>query len=182
MTRLFIALEIPEVIRERISALREEVIKEKLNLNWEPGDKIHLTIKFIGEVNDESVESISESLEFLEKHGKIKCKLTKFGFFFRYGVPQILWIGLWVDDILFNIVEQLNNELTKFDVPAEGRKFKPHLTLLRIKKRFPEEWVTKFNSFIMPEINFTSDKILLIKSELLSESSKYTVIKKFNLK
>jgi 2'-5' RNA ligase len=87
-----------------------------------------------------------------------------------------------VDGILFNIVEQLNNKLTEFNIPAESRKFKPHLTLLRIKKRFPEEWVTKFNSFIIPEINFTSDSILLIKSELLPESSKYTVIKKFKLK
>jgi 2'-5' RNA ligase len=182
MTRLFVALEIPEDIRKRISALKEEAIQEKISLKWEPDEKIHLTIKFIGEVNDESVESISESLDFLESYEKVKCKLTRFGFFFKHGIPQIMWIGLWVDNILFNIVEQLNKELIKFDVPVEGRKFKPHLTLLRIKKRFPEEWVTKFNSFIIPEINFTSDSILLIKSELLPESSKYTVIKKFNLK
>lgn len=182
MTRLFIALEIPENIRGRISVLREEVIKEKLNLKWEPDEKVHLTLKFIGEVNDESIEPISETLEFLEKYEKVKCKLTRFGFFFKNEIPQILWIGLWVDNILFNIVEQLNNELIKYNIPAEGRKFKPHVTLLRIKKRFSQEWVTKFNGFIIPEINFTSDSILLIKSELLPETSKYTVIKKFNLK
>ena len=182
MTRLFIALEIPHEIREKISALREEVESGALNFKWEPSDKIHLTIKFIGEVKDELVGPMSDSLGFLEKYGKIKCKLTRFGFFIKNGKPQILWIGLWVESILFNIADELNKELTKFDIPEETRKFKPHLTLLRIKKRFPEEWVSEFNNFIIPEINFISDSILLIKSELLPESSKYTVIKKFNLK
>ncbi len=182
MSRLFIALEIPDEIRMRISELREEAAEESLNYKWEPPEKIHLTLKFIVEVSDELTAPISETIKFLEQYEKINCKLTKFGFFLRKGLPQILWIGLWVDSILFNIVEQLNYKLTEFNIPAESRRFKPHLTLLRIKKRFPEEQVAKFNSFIIPEINFTSDSILLIKSELLPESSKYTVIKKFKLK
>lgn len=182
MTRLFIALEIPPEIRQKITVLRQEALMESANLNWEPDYKIHLTLKFIGEVNDELVAPISDSLEFLGQFERIKCKLSGFGFFFRNGIPQILWLGLKIDNILFNIVEQLNGILTKFNIPVENRKFKPHLTLLRIKKRFPDEWVTKINSFIMPDINFTSDTILLIKSELLPESSKYSIIKKFNLK
>ncbi len=182
MNRLFVALEIPEIIRESISDFRREAADDSLNIKWEPKEKVHLTLKFIGEVSDELVGKISNSLGFIEQYERIRCKLTKFGFFFNHGVPQILWIGLWVDTILFNIVEQLNDELVKFDIPIEKRKFKPHLTLLRIRKRFPEEWVTKFNSFIIPEIDFVSDSILLIKSELLPESSKYTVIKKFKLK
>jgi len=182
MTRLFVALEIPEDVRASISDFRYQAADDQLNFKWEPKEKVHLTLKFIGEVNDERAGMISNSLGFLEQYERIRCKLTRFGFFFKNGIPQILWIGLWVDTILFNIVERLNNELVKFDIPVEKRKFKPHLTLLRIRKRFPEEWVTKFNSFIIPEINFVSDNILLIKSELLADSSKYTVIKNFNLK
>jgi RNA 2',3'-cyclic 3'-phosphodiesterase len=181
MTRLFVALEIPEEIKEKIKELREEASGEITDLKWESFEKLHLTLKFIGEVKDELVEPITESLSFLEQYDKINCRLTKFGFFFKRGVPLILWIGLWVDAALFGIVEQLNEKLTKFDIAAEGRKYKPHLTLLRIKKRFPEQWVTKFNSFIIPEINFISDRILLIKSELLPGSSKYTLIKEFKL-
>ncbi len=181
MTRLFVALEIPEEIKERIKELRKKVIGENSDLKWEPFGKLHLTLKFIGDVKDELLEPITESLSFLDQYAKISCRLTKFGFFFKHGIPQILWIGLWVDTILFNIVEQINENLSKFDIAVEGRKYKPHLTLLRIKKRFPEHLVAKFNSFIIPEINFNSDCILLVKSELLPESSKYTVIKKFKL-
>ncbi len=182
MTRLFVALGIPEDIRERISEFRQQAADHLIDFKWEADEKIHLTLKFIGEVEEELVGKISDSLRFLDEYERIRCKLTRFGFFFKQGTPQILWIGLWVDTILFNIVEQLNNELVKFDIPVEKRKFKPHITLLRIRKRFPEEWVTKFNSFIIPEINFVSDSILLVKSELLPDSSKYTVIKKFKLK
>lgn len=182
MIRLFVALEIPEDIRLKISGLKSEAVGESLNLKWEPLEKIHLTLKFIGEVKNEAVNPIIDSLDFLNQYEKINCRLTKFGFFFNHGRPQILWIGLWVNAILFNIVEQLNSKLTKFDVPAEERRFKPHLTLLRIKNNFPDEWVTKFNSFIIPDTEFNADNILIVKSELLAESSKYTVLKKFNLK
>jgi 2'-5' RNA ligase len=89
---------------------------------------------------------------------------------------------LWADKILFEIIEQLNRELIKFSIPFEERKFKPHLTLLRIKDKFPEQWVTKFKNFNIPETIFTAGNILLIQSELLPGSSKYTVVKKFNLK
>lgn len=181
MTRLFAALEIPADVKEKIIRIREEISGGSSELNWEPSDKLHLTLKFIGDVEDELVEPIADSLNFLEQFEKINCRLTKFGFFFKQGVPQILWIGLWVDTVLFNIVGQLNEILSKFGIAVEGRKYKPHLTLLRIKKRFPEQWVTKFNSYLIPEINFNSDCILLVKSELLSGSSKYTVIKKFKL-
>jgi 2'-5' RNA ligase len=182
MIRLFVALEIPEDIRFKISEFRNEAVGKLLDVRWEPSEKIHLTLKFIGEMKDELVNPVTDSLEFLVQYERIKCRLTKFGFFFRHGVPQILWIGLWVDTILFNIVEQLNSRLAKFNVPVEERKFKPHLTLLRIKRKFPEEWVTKFNSFIIPETDFTAENILLIKSELLPESSRYTVLNKFKLK
>jgi 2'-5' RNA ligase len=182
MTRLFAALEIPENIRQKIIDLRNEVLPDSPDLKWESPEKIHLTIKFIGEVADDKVDPIINSLDFLEQYEKIQCRLTKFGFFINHGIPQILWIGLWVDSILYNIVEQLNINLAKFDVPVEERKFKPHLTLLRIKRKFPEKWVTNFNSFIIPEIDFISDNIILIKSELLPETSRYTVLKKFNLK
>lgn len=182
MTRLFIALEIPEDIRFKISEFKDAAVPDSGKLKWEPIEKIHLTLKFVGDVKDEMVNPIMSSLDFLNQYEKIKCSLTKFGFFSRHGIPQILWIGLRVDSILYNIVEQLNSNLVKFELPVEERKFKPHLTLLRIKRRFPEKWVSDFNSFIIPEIDFISDNIMLIKSELLPESSKYTVLKKFNLK
>ncbi len=181
MSRLFAALEIPAYVKDRIEELRKEVTGENTDFNWESSGKLHLTLKFIGEVKDELLEPITEILSFVEQYSAINCSLTRFGFFFKHGFPQILWIGLWVEMNLFNIVEQINEKLSKFGIAVDERKYKPHLTLLRIKKRFPEQWVAKFNSFIIPEINFNSDSILLVKSELLPGSSKYTVIKKFKL-
>ena len=182
MTRLFVALEIPQNVKKEISDIRKEITGDTIDFKWEKDEKIHLTLKFIGEIKDEFVEPVTDSISYLSDLTKINCRLTNFEFFIKRGIPQILWIGLWVDSILFKIVERLNNDLIKFGVPAEDRKFKPHLTLHRIKKNFPEDWVTKFKSYSVPEINFYSDNILLMKSELLQESSRYSVVKKFKLK
>lgn len=121
MIRLFAAMEIPGDIQSKISELKDVVIGGSSDLKWEKREKIHLTLKFIGEVENELVAQVINSLDFLEQCNKISCRLTKFGFFFRQGIPQILWIGLSVDEILFDIVGQLNSKLTKFGIPVEEK-------------------------------------------------------------
>ena len=61
-------------------------------------EKIHLTLKFIGDVEEDLVDKIAESLSFIEKYNSFELSLTKFGFFFRDNNPKILWIGLSNND------------------------------------------------------------------------------------
>ena len=184
MTRLFVALKIPDEIKKKIFELRNEILPDWGKYKWEKEDKIHLTLKFIGEVDDNKVAQISYSLNFIENYFKFDCRLSRFGFFFKKGAAKILWVGLSSDNTLFRLVEEINIiTLEKLSIPKEERKFKSHLTLLRIKNkdsyRFP---VKVFEEYTIPEIKFTTDEALLIKSELLPETSKYTVIKKYKLK
>ncbi len=183
MTRLFVALKIPNEIKKKIFELRNEILPEWGKYKWEKEDKIHLTLKFIGEVDDNKVGQISQSLNFIENYFKFDCRLSRFGFFSKKGAAKILWVGFSADNVLFNLVEKINDILKPLSIPKEERKFKSHLTLLRIKNqdsyRFP---VKVFEEFTIPEIKFTADEALLIKSELLPETSKYTVIKKYKLK
>ena len=183
MTRLFVALKIPYEIKKKIFELRNEILPDWGKYKWEKEEKIHLTLKFIGEVDDNKVGQISQSLNFIENYFKFDCRLSSFGLFFRRGAAKILWVGLFTDSILYNLVEEINNTLETLSIPKDERKFKSHLTLLRIKNqdsfRFP---VKAFEEFTMPEITFTADEAVLIKSELLTETSKYTEIKKYKLK
>ena len=183
MTRLFVALKIPDEIKKKIFELRNEILPEWGKYKWEKEDKIHLTLKFIGEVDDNKVGQISQSLNFIGNYFKFDCRLSRFGFFFKKGAAKILWVGLSADNVLYDLVEKINVTLEALSIPKEERKFKSHLTLLRIKNqdsyRFP---VKVFEEFTIPGINFSADEALLIKSELLPETSKYTVIKKYKLK
>ncbi len=109
MIRLFIALIIPDEIKKKIFELRNEILPDWGKYKWEKEDKIHLTLKFIGEVDDFKVGQISHSLNFIENYFKFDCRLSRFGFFFKKGAAKILWVGLSPDNILYTLVEEINN-------------------------------------------------------------------------
>ncbi len=87
--RLFISLNLPEDTIDEIIRLRKAVCEDD-KLNWEPKERIHLTVKFIGDVSDEIMEKISDELNFVTNYSNIKCSINKFGFFFRDERPFIL--------------------------------------------------------------------------------------------
>jgi RNA 2',3'-cyclic 3'-phosphodiesterase len=181
MIRLFAALKIPDEIKKKIFEIRNEILPDWGKYKWEKEDKIHLTLKFIGEVGDKKVPAISNSLNLIEKYPKLNCRFSRFGFFFDRGIPKILWIGLSTDDSLYKLVNEINLELEKFSIPRDERKFNSHITLLRLKNKEPIELIKRFEEFSMPEINFIIDTAILIKSELLPQTSKYTKIKNYKL-
>jgi RNA 2',3'-cyclic 3'-phosphodiesterase len=141
MNRLFIALNLPDDIKEEIINLRSSVITFYDEFKWEPREKYHLTLKFIGSVRDHMVENIIAKLSFIEDYKSLKCSFTKFGFFYNNDVPKILWFGINIDRNIFSLIDKLNKELTIFSIKPENRKFRPHLTLMRVKKELSEDFI-----------------------------------------
>jgi 2'-5' RNA ligase len=94
MTRLFVALIVPKEIKKKITEFRKEILSDWGKYKWEKEEKIHLTLKFIGEVDDIKVEKISQSLNFIENYSKFVCRFSSFGFFFKRGIAKILWVGI----------------------------------------------------------------------------------------
>jgi 2'-5' RNA ligase len=182
MARLFVSLNLPVEIRDRINSLRMEADAEENKPKWEPKEKLHLTLKFIGEIEEQLVKEISEELSFIKNYGTINCEITQFGFFFSRNQPRILWLGLHTDEIIFNLVEELNSRLEKFLIPRENKKFTSHITILRIRGNVSEHFIESFKKFEVPAIKFKADEISLIKSELLPLGSIYKEINKYKLK
>ena len=182
MIRLFIAVKIPEEVKENLLKICKEVSPEPDNFRWETPSKLHLTLKFIGEVEESNVENICNELDFIENYDAFKFTITKFGFFFRENQPKILWAGLETHESIYNLVKELNQRLSRFSIPVENRKFKPHLTMLRIKNNPGADFIDNFNKYSFGERYFTSKEIALIKSRLTRAGAQYTDIKKYNLK
>lgn len=181
MIRLFIALNIPDEAKDKLIEVRNSVTPN-LNYKWEPRDKLHLTLKFIGDFPEQNVDQIKSELMFLENYYSIKSEFFNFGFFFRRIKPVILWAGMKISEPINKIVSELNLRLENFSIPVDNRKFKPHLTLLRIKNDFDESLVHRFKNFTFEPINFYSNSISLYKSELYKSGSKYFEIKNYKLK
>ncbi len=181
MTRLFVALNIPEEIKKQIIILRNSILPNTFDYRWEPEKKLHITLKFIGNVEDELVQSIAVSLKFLENYNKVNCSFTKFGFFYKNGQVKILWLSLSLDPHIFELVTQINHELQKFSVPVDNRKFKAHLTLNRLKGNEGKKFIEYFQNTEIPALKFVADEISLIKSELSHSGSIYSEVERYYL-
>lgn len=177
MKRIFIALKIPEYIREEIVLFRNKAYSEHQNLRWEPINKLHVTLKFIGDVENKTVDKIIDSLSFISKYKTLNCSLDKFGFFFRKNEPKILWFGIKSNSELNEIVENINYTLEKFSIKINERKFNSHITLLRIKQRVDNNFIESFKNYKIPQVNFLTDKIVVVESKLLPQGSIYKDIK-----
>jgi 2'-5' RNA ligase len=183
MIRLFLALEIPSEIKTTVLSEAKKIFTDAGELKWEDESKIHLTLKFIGDVPKKMVNGIGTSIQFIEKFSSFKCGLTNFGFFPDEIDPRILWAGLKLDNSIFTLLTEVNNELAKtFSIPAEWKKFKPHLTLLRLKSRPDQKVIEAINMKELPQLQFTTGKVVLYNSMLQPTGSVYKEIKKYNLK
>jgi 2'-5' RNA ligase len=182
MIRLFVALIIPSDIKRDLFNICNKLSEKNEHYRWENPEKIHLTLKFIGEVEEDILDSIKENLEFIGDFSSFDFKVTKFGFFYRDNEPKILWAGLETDERIHKLVYDLNQTLSRFSVPVENRKFKPHLTMLRLKRNPGSEFLNKFRGYTFDEMSFSSNEVSLMKSELFRTGAVYTEIQKYILK
>lgn len=180
-SRIFVALDIPDEAKNKLFEIVYHLHTDK-NLKWENKDKIHLTLKFVGDVDDELIPEIKNDLKFLQEYKTQNLQITGFGFFFRLKEPKILWASLNFSDELKLIAQRLDDYFSRFGIKKENREFKPHLTLMRIKNNPGDNFINKFKNSKFEPIDFQSNTISLIKSELKPSGSVYTEIKKYNLR
>jgi len=182
MIRLFVALKIPDVVKSEIFKHCYAAAESSSDYRWEDKDKVHLTLKFIGEVKEEFLQQIVGELEFIKSYSSFDCTISRFGFFFRDNQAKILWCNVETDDSIVLLVDQLNIRLQKYDIEIEKRKFKGHLTLLRIKKPVSENFIKRFKEYSFDPVKFNANEIALIQSVLKPVGSEYKVLKIYELK
>ncbi|MEJ5350030.1 MAG: RNA 2',3'-cyclic phosphodiesterase [Melioribacteraceae bacterium] len=185
MIRTFIALELPELELKKIIDIKNNYINDYDNIKWEPINKLHLTLKFLGDTDENIIPAINSELENILKNYEVfELTFDKFGLFIKDKKPRILWIGLKENSKLNCLAQEIDNVISKFGFEKEKRKFTPHITLLRIKdkdEKFYKDFY-KLTQVEIPEINFYADKITLFKSTLLKTGSVYEPIKNFYIK
>lgn len=182
MIRLFVALKIPEKIKEEIFNHSYAAVENPDDFRWEAKEKVHLTLKFIGDLKEDILPHIIDELEFVKNYNSFNCTISKFGFFFRGNEAKILWCNLKTNDSIISLVQELNSRLQKYDIEIEKRKFKGHLTLLRIKNKVSEMFIKGFKEYSFDPIKFNTKEIALIQSVLKPTGSEYKVLKIYELK
>lgn len=177
--RLFIAIDIPEDVRRAITEVIHILKGLKSDIKWVKPENIHITLKFLGEVEEERVEKIKEKLDSLSKwHTTFELKAVGTGVFPDFSRPRVLWIGIKSDERLQSLYQDVNSELETLGFERENRSFKPHLTIGRVRSRSDiKETLKILRGFSSRDFGKISVKeILLMKSTLKPTGAEYEKI------
>ncbi len=176
--RLFIAALLPEEIRLSVGEYIDGLKPNVDGVKWEKYNKLHVTLKFLGETGDSTAAQVSDKLENLcKKYSPFHMNITRFGGFPNLEKPRVLFVGLSPNEGLSSLKSDIESELETLGFKMENRRFVPHITVGRVKNRF----VIKSPIAIAEKTAFEISEIGLIKSELNNKGSVYTPLKMFHL-
>ncbi len=176
MYRLFIALPVPEEIKDSILGLRTNIPGAR----WMEKEQLHITLKFIGEVDGGSFRQIKDLLAGIG-YKSFTLRFSGVGVFPPGGrggrsSPRVLWTGVENMEKLAGLRNRIERKLKTAGIPEEKRKFSPHLTLARLKNP-SESALSRFLSInhSFRTNTFTAERFFLYSSILKPSGAVYTV-------
>lgn len=171
--RLFVAVGVNSEVSRYLVELQRKISKVRCKVNWT--EHFHITLKFLGERDD--VDSVKEKLRQIKYEG-FKVSINELGFFPETGHLRVLWVGT-------NMFSRLNELHDKIEIALEdydGREFKSHITLGRIKfVKNRKDFVEYLGTINVENLSFPVDSFELYKSTLTPEGPVYEVVEEYVL-
>jgi 2'-5' RNA ligase len=128
--RCFIAITLPEEIKKKISEITKSLTEKGIKKVRE--SNLHLTLKFLGEVEENKIEEIKQVIEKIN-YKKFNVSLKNFGFFPNDSFIKVVWIGIEKGSKeIIELQKQIDLRLKDLGFKQE-RNFEPHLTIARVK-------------------------------------------------
>jgi 2'-5' RNA ligase len=177
--RVFFAIEFSKEIKELLKSIEHELEDNSISGNFTTEENMHLTVKFIGEIENKEFEKLKVCLDKATVNmGPFAIRLTQLGEF-AGGGSELIWVGIEnQDDGLINLFNNIQKEIEAAGYEKEERKFRPHITIGR-KVKLKEE-------FNYSDINFKAQD-MIVNNVVIMESSRingkltYTPIYKVNI-
>jgi 2'-5' RNA ligase len=132
--RLFFALEMPAEVRQALAGVVERLRPRAPAVRWVRPEGIHLTLRFLGEVEEPRLGAIVAAARSLPAGGALRLRTGGLGAFPARGRPRVVWLGLEESGAALRALKEgLEAALERIGFAPEGRDWSPHLTLGRIK-------------------------------------------------
>jgi 2'-5' RNA ligase len=184
--RTFIAIDIGEEVAANIGGLQNEICgyldPKQDGIKWVDPELIHLTLKFLGEVDDDQIAKICTVAERVAAgFDRFSVEVEKVSSFGR--PPRVLWIGMKEGDLMCRLQADIDARLAQMGFEIDEKKFVPHLTLCRVKDfgvgKELKRIIPGFKGFSAGKINVKS--ISVYKSELTKTGPQYTLLSNYEL-
>jgi 2'-5' RNA ligase len=186
--RCFIAIQIPDKIQSGISSYINNLRKISSDVRWVKVENIHLTLKFLGEINPNRADLVREILSPMSNNfPPFNLSVSGTGCFPNKKRPRVFWIGMeqGKENPLFSIHQWIENQLVNLDFEKEKRRFSPHLTLGRVRAKHTVDFSDLFrfmddNPF--PSSQFHVQDVVFMQSILKPSGAEYRVLESYPLK
>ncbi len=184
--RAFIAIEIPDEIKREMAKVQDRLKGSGVEASWTRPEGIHLTLKFLGEVEETRVPEIMDALtRAADSMNRFRLDVAGAGAFPGPKSARVAWIGVSGDlEKLSALQAAVEEAMVGLGMERDDRKFTPHLTLARIKYiRSRDAWLDALSAIKdirLPE--FEVDAVSLMKSELKRTGAVYTEIGRVELR
>ncbi len=176
--RAFIAISLPERILQAIAKLQETLKGSGLKIRWTRKEGIHLTIKFLGDIEWDDVEKIHVAMErTTQDFSPFTLRGEGVGVFPDVRRPRVVWVGLTGDvEALRLLQSDLEDQLNHFGFLKEKRAFKGHLTVGRVKGRVDLAKLAKALEALgeFRTESFTAQSVVLFQSDLRPNGAVYS--------
>ena len=177
MVRLFVAVDLPQAVRERLSALQGGVPAAR----WVASENLHLTLRFIGEVDYATARDIDDALNRIRAPA-FAVAVAGVGCFGPEKRPRALWAGTDPSSPLQFLRDKVDRAVVAAGLAPDDRKFKPHVTLARFRERPGPRlarWLTDNSLLRLGPISV--DRFTLFESTLGGEGAVYRPIAEYAL-
>lgn len=182
--RIFAAVKIhPGTEFLRIyNSIKRELSGERIT--WVNPDVMHLTIRFFGEIPEEEIAEIAESLtDAAIRSTSVNMEIKGVGFFGRIREPRVIWFGIEHAGTLLALEQQVRKNLMAIGYHPEKEVFKPHLTIGRVKQPVNPDIFSKvmeqFKNSMIQQV--TLSELILYESILNTRGPQYVALKKMVL-
>ncbi len=174
--RLFVALRPPRPIRARLIAAMHGISGAR----WQDDDQLHLTLRFIGEVDRHRAEDIAAALGALHAPA-IAARIAGVSLFERHGRPHMVWAGVEPAEPVAALHRKVDQLLMRVGIEKETRAFLPHVTLARLNRGSgPVAPFLALNGDLATP-DFVFAHVTLYESELGHGGSRYHPIARYPL-
>ena len=190
MTRTFLALEMNIALQSHLAEVIRQVARALPRLNWVNPTSIHLTLAFLGELDDARLEQAMQATVAATQQVKpFSYHLTRVGIFGSPRQPRVVWMGIEEKSgSLSRLHRILNQELQQRDFATEDRPFSPHFTLARVKHPLAPDEIQRLQDILAGEQHglvspdeYPAHYVNVMKSELLRSGAHYTCLKAYPL-
>jgi len=136
MSRCFVAIPLPGDVLAQIGEVSRQLRKLSIDARFPRPESIHLTLKFLGDVQESAVQDILETMnEEVCKYESFEVSVRKAGAFPHLANPRVVWLGVEPEEELEKLQSSVESGLVELGFEKEKRRFSPHLTLARVKSR-----------------------------------------------